>query len=85
MTVSMLTTRLSDVMTGCGGKDTTCSRRSTPARTRSTNGMSRCRPASSVLEYRPSRSTMSATACGTIRTERNSAVTTSTRNSARMM
>ena len=49
----MLTTRLSDVMTGCGGKDTTCSRRSTPARTRSTNGMSRCRPASRVRLYRP--------------------------------
>ena len=53
MTVSMLTTRLSEVITGCGGNDTTCSRRSTPARTRSTNGMSRCRPASSVRVVAP--------------------------------
>ena len=44
MTVSMLTTRLSEVITGCGGKDTTCSRRSTLARTLSTNGIRRCRP-----------------------------------------
>ena len=28
MTVSMVTTRLSSVITGCGGKETTCSRRS---------------------------------------------------------
>ena len=28
MTVSMLTTRLSSVITGCGGNETTCSRRS---------------------------------------------------------
>ena len=33
MTVSMLTTRLSHVITGCGGNDTTCSRRSMLART----------------------------------------------------
>ena len=49
MTVSMLTTRLSDVMTGCGGKVTTCSRRSMLARTLSTNGMRKCRPAVRVL------------------------------------
>ena len=83
MTVSMLTTRLSEVITGCGGNETTCSRRSTPARTRSTNGISRCSPASRVREYRPRRSTITATVCGTIRTERNSAMMTNSRTSAR--
>ncbi|SHW55116.1 Uncharacterised protein [Mycobacteroides abscessus subsp. abscessus] len=34
----MFTVRLSSVITGCGGKDTTRSRRSTLARIRSTNG-----------------------------------------------
>ena len=33
MTVSMLTTRLSSVITGCGGNETTCSRRSISGRT----------------------------------------------------
>jgi hypothetical protein len=50
MTVSMLTTRLSEVITGCGGNETTCSRRSTTARGRSTNGTRKCRPASRVRE-----------------------------------
>src|SRR5919109_281067 len=36
MTVSMLTTRLSSVITGWGGKETTCSRRSISGLTRST-------------------------------------------------
>src|SRR5690606_6846104 len=79
----MLTTRLSDVMTGCGGNDTTCSRRSTDARTRSMNGTSRCSPGSSVREYRPRRSTMIATACGTMRTALTSATMTKIRISAR--
>src|SRR4051795_1237651 len=34
MTVSMPTTRLSSVMTGCGGNETTCSRRSISGFTR---------------------------------------------------
>src|SRR3954447_13216284 len=63
----MLTTRLSEVITGCGAKLTTCSRRSTRARTWSTNGIRKCGPASSVREYLPSRSTISAVACGTMR------------------
>ena len=44
MTVSMDTTRLSSVITGCGGKDTTCSRRSISGARRSTNGMRIVRP-----------------------------------------
>ena len=44
MTVSMQTTRLSSVITGCGGKDTTCSRRSISGRSRSTNGTRMVRP-----------------------------------------
>ena len=38
MTVSMLTTRLSSVITGCGGNETTVSRRSISGFTRSTYG-----------------------------------------------
>jgi hypothetical protein len=48
MTVSIETTRLSLVITGCGGKETTCSRRSTVARALSTKGIRMCRPASRV-------------------------------------
>jgi hypothetical protein len=48
MTVSIPTTRLSSVITGCGGNDTTCSRRSISGRTRSTNGTISASPASSV-------------------------------------
>ena len=40
MTVSIETTRLSSVITGCGGNETTCSRRSISGRSRSTNGTS---------------------------------------------
>src|SRR5947209_6028271 len=80
MTVSMLTTRLSDVITGCGGNDTTCSRRSTVARGRSTNGMRKCRPGSSVREYRPSRSTITELACDTTRTARMIVITTNRTN-----
>jgi len=39
-TVSMLTVRLSSVITGCGGNETTRSRRSTRARILSINGSS---------------------------------------------
>src|SRR5919108_566793 len=38
MTVSIPTTRLSSVITGWGGNETTCSRRSSSGFTRSTNG-----------------------------------------------
>ena len=48
MTVSMFTTRLSSVMTGCGGNETTVSRRSISGFSRSTNGTMIARPASSV-------------------------------------
>jgi hypothetical protein len=48
MTESMLTTRLSSVITGCGGKETTCSRMSISGRSRSMNGITIVRPASSV-------------------------------------
>ena len=44
MTESMLTTRLSSVITGCGGNDTTCSRRSISGRSRSMNGTTSARP-----------------------------------------
>ncbi len=66
MTVSMATTRLSLVMTGCGGKLTTCSRRSMSGSSRSTNGVTMFRPAFRVRWYRPKRSTMPALACGMI-------------------
>ena len=48
MTVSMPTTRLSAVITGCGGKETTCSRRSIIGRSRSTNGTRIVSPGVSV-------------------------------------
>ena len=44
MTESIATVRLSDVITGCGGKLTTCSRRSISGRIRSTNGTSTATP-----------------------------------------
>src|SRR3954452_1743108 len=68
MTVSMPTTRLSSVITGCGGDETTCSRRSISGLTRSTNGTTSARPGSSVRWKRPRRSTTPARAWGTIRT-----------------
>src|SRR3954466_593966 len=68
MTVSMPTTRLSSVMTGCGGKDTTCSRRSISGFTRSMNGTISASPGSSVRWKRPRRSTTPARAWGTMRT-----------------
>src|SRR3954447_1014677 len=67
MTVSMPTTRLSSVITGWGGNETTCSRRSIRGLTRSTNGTMSARPGSSVRWKRPRRSTTPARACGTIR------------------
>jgi hypothetical protein len=48
MTVSIPTTRLSSVITGWGGNETTCSRRSISGLTRSTNGMISVSPGSSV-------------------------------------
>src|SRR5664279_524243 len=68
MTVSMETTRLSSVITGCGGKDTTCSRRSIMYLTLSTNGTTMFSPAGRVPLYLPNRSTIPARACGTMRT-----------------
>src|SRR3954451_21361016 len=68
MTVSIPTTRLSSVMTGWGGKETTCSRRSISGFMRSTNGTISASPGSSVRWKRPRRSTTPARACGTIRT-----------------
>ena len=44
MTVSMLTTRLSSVITGCGSNDTACSRMSCSCRSRSTNGITIASP-----------------------------------------
>src|SRR5947199_2105397 len=70
MTESMFTTRLSSVITGCGGNETTCSRRSTSGRTRSANGTTIDSPGSSTRWNRPSRSTTPARACGTIRIAR---------------
>src|ERR1700742_4222976 len=60
----MFTVRLSSVITGCGGKDTTRSRRSTRARTLSMNGSSSVSWPDTVLLYRPSRSMTAASACG---------------------
>src|SRR3954453_5393399 len=78
MTVSIDTTRLSSVMTGCGGNDTTCSRRSIMYRTRSTNGTTTLRPAGRLALYFPNRSTIPARACGTMRTVLASTATTKT-------
>src|SRR3954454_2252380 len=80
MTVSIPTTRLSSVITGCGGNETTCSRRSSSGLTRSTNGTISGSPGGSVRAARPSRSTIPARACGTIRTP---AAATMNRNTAR--
>src|SRR6202000_1347784 len=60
----MFRVRLSSVITGCGGTDTTRSRRSTRARTRSMNGISRVSCPLIVRLYRPSRSITAASACG---------------------
>ena len=64
MTESIETTRLSSVITGCGSNETTCSRRSISGLSRSTNGITTCRPGVSVEWYRPTRSTTPARACG---------------------
>src|SRR5437763_688667 len=74
----MFTTRLSSVITGCGSNETTCSRRSTMSRIRSTNGTTIVRPGLSVRLYRPSRSTTPARACGTIRIVRARTISTNT-------
>jgi len=72
MTESIETTRLSSVITGCGLNDTTCSRRSISGRSRSMNGTTIASPGESVRWKRPSRSTIPAFACGTIRIVRAS-------------
>src|SRR3954470_13843349 len=82
MTVSMPTTRLSSVMTGCGGKETTCSRRSISGLTRATKGTISVSPGSRWREWRRSGSTIPARACGTIRTP---AAATMKTNRARMI
>src|SRR3954467_8605408 len=66
----MPTCRLSAVITGCGGKETTRSRRSIGGRAGSTRGTGSARPGGSVRLYRPRRSTTLALACGTIVTLR---------------
>src|SRR5919204_2722689 len=76
MTESIETTRLSSVITGCGLKETTCSRRSIRGRRRSMNGTTIASPGVSVRWKRPSRSTMPAFACGTIRIVLASMMTT---------
>src|SRR5712691_8249424 len=86
MTVSMLTTRLSWVVTGCGGKLTTCSRRSMSGSSRSTNGVTMFSPACRVRWYRPNRSTIPALACGTMRTDLLTTTTTRmTKTTSRMV
>ncbi len=74
-TVSMDTVRLSSVITGCGGNETTCSRRSIRALIRSRNGTSQTSPALGALLNRPSRSMTAACACGMTFTERKSTTT----------
>ncbi len=78
-TVSIDTVRLSCVITGCGGNDTTCSRRSTFARTLSRKGTRKFNPGDATVRNRPSRSTTADWACGTTI---NAFVTTMTTNSA---
>ena len=58
----MLRVRLSSVITGCGGNDTTRSRRSTRARTRSMNGTNKVSCPLTVRLYRPNRSITAASA-----------------------
>src|SRR4051812_13464277 len=65
----METTRLSEVITGCGGKGTTCSRMSTLARTRATYGIRMLSPGLRVRWNRPNRSTTSICCCCTTRTD----------------
>src|SRR6201993_4622989 len=60
----MLSVRLSSVITGWGGNDTTRSRRSTRARTRSMKGTNKVSCPLTVRLYRPSRSMTAASACG---------------------
>src|SRR5208337_3673068 len=60
----MLRVRLSSVITGCGGNDTTRSRRSTRARMRSMNGTNKVSCPLTVRLYRPKRSITAASACG---------------------
>ena len=68
-TVSICMVTLSFVITGCGGKSTTCSFSSTFLATLSINGTLKCRPTCHVAMYPPSLSTITACACGTIFTQ----------------
>ena len=81
----MSTLRLSAVITGAPMNETTCSRRSISFLTRSMPGMMKFIPGSSVLRYRPNRSTLRARACGMIRTERSTVMTTSSATTAAIM
>ena len=65
-TVSILMVTLSFVITGCGGKSTTCSFKITLFATLSINGILKCRPTDQVSLYPPSLSITNACACGTI-------------------
>ena len=56
-TVSICIVTLSLVITGCGGKSTTCSFRETFLEMRSMNGILMCRPVCHVSLYVPRRST----------------------------
>src|SRR5918994_2137618 len=77
----MFTVRLSWVMTGWGGNDTTCSRRSVRARIRSMNGTMNARPGVWVFWKRPRRSITAAWAWGMICTDLPTAMITSSTNS----
>src|ERR671913_229096 len=68
MTESMLTIKLSSVITPCGGNGTTFSRMSMLYRTLSSTGTTRCGPGSSVRWNLPSRSTSPTRCCRMTRT-----------------
>src|SRR6266545_2182989 len=65
------TSRLSAVIARSARNVSACGRRSTLARTASTEGTSMCRPGPSVRWYLPSRSTRSTCSLGTIRRHRS--------------
>ena len=74
---------LSFVMTGCGGKSKTCSLSEIPMRTWSMKGTLIWRPLFQVVRYDPRRSTMAASACGTIFTQVTAKTTTMTTSTMR--
>src|SRR5699024_11591149 len=75
-TVSIETVRLSSVITDCGGKETTCSRRSIRDRTRSRNGTRKFSPGAATERNLPSRSTTADCAWGTTMTALTTVMTT---------